>query len=137
MTIGRARAILSLLWIVLTCPIILIISIQTVLGVYGEDWDLPWSWLLSLIFPTLSLVVAVWTVSTATVTEKPVRSMHVFWGAVIISVFYLTNLYIAVILGHYSPLTIERVLKASAWYLVPLQGLVTVALGKFFVENIE
>ena len=137
MTVGRARAVLSILWIVLTCPLILLISIQTVVGYYGDDWDLPWSWLMSLIFPTLSLVVAVWTVSTASVMEKPVRSMHVFWGAVTISLFYLINLYIAVIVPNYSHFAIEKALKASAWYLVPLQGLVTVSLGKLFVENIE
>jgi hypothetical protein len=87
--------------------------------------------------PILSLVITVWSVGGGKLLDKTVHSKYVFWGPLVLTVFYIFNLYAVILLvGHTSSLSIEIIMKASSWYLGPVQGLVTAALGKFFVENI-
>jgi hypothetical protein len=136
MTIGKARAILSGVWIFGSAPLILIITIQTIMGVY-DDWDTPWSWLTPFIFPLLSLIVTVWTVSRPPALDHEVKEAYVLWAAVFMSLFFLLIMYAIPILGRMSPTPMGKIMKASVWYLSPLQALVTVLLGKFFIENID
>ena len=96
MTVGRSRAILGALWIIGTAPVLLVLTVQTILGVYGEDWQLPWSWISPLIFPNLSLIIAVWSRGKQSILEKPIHSTHVLVVTSILSIFYILSIYAVV-----------------------------------------
>lgn len=135
MTLGRARAILSYLWVAASMPLLVIIIFQSILGKFGKDWDLTWSWLSPLIFPALFLVMSMWRVEGTSRDQEPVRSKHVFWLTVGISCTYLISVYAVVLLQPFSVLNLETLLRYSSLYLGLVQGLATGALGKFFLEN--
>jgi hypothetical protein len=137
MTVGRSRAILGVFWIAGTAPIMLILSIQTIIGVYGEEWQLPWSWVSPLVFPNLSLIIAVWTIEEPNTPERVIRSRTLLITTMMLSVFYLINIYAVLLVGRYSDISIRDIMSASSWYLLPFQALVTGALGKFFIETKE
>src|SRR5262245_18677340 len=74
-----------------------------------------------LIFPILSLVVAVWTLSKNLVEEKEVRSLPIFRGALLLSIFYMILLWGLILLEPLSELSWTNILKWSGWYLGPVQ----------------
>jgi hypothetical protein len=137
MNIRRARGIISLFWISSCGLLIILVSFQTILGKYGHDWEIVWSWLSPLIFPILSLVVAVWTLSKNPVEEKEVQSLPIFWGALLLSIFYMILLWGVILLEPLSELSWTDILKWSGWYLGPVQGVVAAAIGKLFVEYVH
>jgi peptidoglycan/LPS O-acetylase OafA/YrhL len=137
MNIRRARGIISLFWIISAGLLIILVSFQTILGKYGHDWEIVWSWLTPLVFPILSLVVAVWTLSNNPVEEKAVRSLPIFWGAMLLSIFYMVLLWGVVLLEPLSELSWTDIMKWSGWYLGIIQGVVAGAIGKFFVEYVH
>ena len=89
MKVGTARAILSATWILASIPLILILTLQTLLGVFETDWDKPWGWLVQLLFPILGIIVGVWTVSESEVDTVRIASTVVFWGTMLFSLCYL------------------------------------------------
>ena len=137
MNVRRARGIISLFWISSCGLLIILVSFKTILGKYGHDWEIVWSWLSPLIFPILSLVVAVWTLSKNPVEEKEVRSLPIFWGALLLSIFYMILLWGVILLEPLSELSGTDILKWSGWYLGPVQGVVAAAIGKLFVEYVH
>lgn len=140
MTIGRARATLSLLWVFAGGPLLLLMVARSVSGFYGkESGELleVWAWIATLLLPMLGLIVAAWSAGGAHGDEQPVRSMAVFWGAVLFSVFYLSTLYLVVALEPPAPDSWINVFRTSGWYLGFFQALVVAAIGKFFIENVH
>jgi hypothetical protein len=140
MTIGRARASLSLLWVFAGGPLLLLMVARSVTGFYGkESGELLeiWAWVATLLLPMLGLIVAAWSAGGAQGDDKPVRSTVVFWGAFLFSVFYLFTLYLVVALEPPAPDPWANVFRTSGWYLGFFQALVVAAIGKFFIENVH
>lgn len=134
MTVGRARGVLSILWIVASAPLLLMAVAWTVLS-KTVSWELVWSWLAPLIGPQLSIIIAVWSSAGISNDETPVKSASVFWGTIIISAVYFAALYAVVFLSPLSDNSFEDLLKKSGWYLAFIQGFANIALGKFFIES--
>ena len=141
MTVGRARMILSSVWVFLTLPLIFFVTVQTVNGRYGEEWDAGFAWLMPLLFPILSFIIATWTISYTRRDRVVMRNLYVFVTTVMLSLFYICMLYFVLIR---MPLTepdakhyIQHTLKASLWFLGALQALVVVTVGKFFLEEVS
>lgn len=140
MTIGRARAALSLLWVGAGGPLLLLMVARSVTGFYGKDNNElleVWAWVATLLLPMLGLIVAAWSAGGSHGDDKPVRSMAVFWGALLFSAFYLATLYLVVVLEPPAPDPWATVFRTSGWYLGFFQALVVAAIGKFFIENVH
>jgi hypothetical protein len=140
MTIGRARATLSLLWVFAGGPLLLLMVARSVTGFYGSESNElleVWAWIATLLLPMLGLIVAAWSAGGAHGDNKPVRSTVVFWGALLFSVFYLSTLYLVVALEPPAPEPWVNVFRTSGWYLGFFQALVVAAIGKFFIENVH
>jgi hypothetical protein len=137
MTIKQARGIISFIWIAATAPLVILVGIQTALGKYGHEWDSVWSWLSPLIFPTLALVIAVWSLSDNPVEKKAVRSLASFWGTVVLSVSYLFLIWGLILVEPFSEFGWANIMRSSGLYLGFIQGVVAAAIAKFFVEHIH
>ena len=139
MTVGRGRSILSLIWVIMSLPLMAIVFFQTITGRYGA-WEIGFAWLIPLLLPVLSFIVATWTVAESRKDKILLQNAYVFYASVAFSVFYLALLYVVVArlprdlveINDY----VANVMRPSSWYLGTLQALVVVAVGKFFLEEI-
>jgi hypothetical protein len=139
MTVGGARAILSTTWVVLSIPLIGIVFLQTINKKY-EEWDTGFGWLVPLIFPVLSFIIATWTVAQSRKDKMVMKNFYIFGASMLMSVAYLAALY-AVLMMMPSEIGafhtyVKEVLRPSSWYLGTFQATVVVAVGKFFLEEI-
>jgi hypothetical protein len=137
LTIGKARARLAGIWIFSLLPLIVLIIVQIVIGRYGSDWQTPWSWMSTLIFPIWGIILAVITVRAPKVHGEPIHSRFTYHIAIGLSVTYIAVLYVIALLGPMSPLGIKTVMANSGLYMGFFQAMVTAALGKFFLESFE
>ena len=110
---------------------------RSVTGFYRGDMMELWSWVSQLIFPVLGIILAAWSVKATEVDAKQVTSPAVFWGALLVSIFYIASLYLVIALEPLSSGDWISALHSSGIYLGLLQGFVIIALGKFFIENIH
>ncbi|MHB8272309.1 hypothetical protein [Bradyrhizobium sp.] len=137
MTVQRARAALSLIWVMLVGPLVLLFVARSVMRFYpGELLD-AWTWLVQLLFPVLGIIIAAWSVTGSDADDTPVRSQYVFWCALVLSLFYLATIYVVVGLEPQSKDDWLTVFHNSGIYLGFFQGVVVAALGKFFIENVH
>jgi hypothetical protein len=127
---------LATLWFIGAGFLFFLLLLQTLRGVYGDKAGEAWSWLLPTFMPTLLLIVGA-IVNKARLQNAQDVTVDRFMYVIS---FYLSIAYfIAVILTFFlsqfsaqSPLT---QLKLSNLYLTPIQGLVSLALGAFFVSQ--
>jgi len=134
LTMTGARKKLALVWLLGGGLLFLVVLFQTVFGLYGERADRAWAWLLPTIMPSLSLVVAVLVADVKGKTFK-IASVDpfVFRVAFWLSVVYLVVVALTIFLHPVSDMTPLELMEASSLWLGPLQGLVTAAIGAFFV----
>jgi hypothetical protein len=134
---STSRAILGYIWFLGAIPLFCILAVQSIVGVYGGEWQEPWNWLLPLITPNLSLIIAVWKVRPLKLEEQGAHSAHMLFLMISLSVAYLGLLYAVLILGRASSLPFRSVLADSAWYLLPFQMIVAAMLAKFFINGAD
>ncbi|MBV8774527.1 MAG: hypothetical protein JO166_19660 [Deltaproteobacteria bacterium] len=131
----RCKRRLAALWFGASGLLFFVVLIQTYLGHYGDAADDAWGWLLPNTMPTLSLVVAVLAMDA---TRKSVETRTVdsfFFGlSFILSAGYLLALALTVFVQPFSPSPLEPIKDSTLW-LGPFQGLVTGAIGAFFVKK--
>jgi hypothetical protein len=137
MTVGTARACLSVTWVMCLLLLFVFMMVQSLLGRYGEDWDIAWNFALPLTLPTVSLIVTVWSVGNKAENSEPVHSTVVFWLAILISFVYLGMLWAVLLIKPLSPLSYELLFRKAGWPLAILQTIAATAVGKFFVENVR
>lgn len=134
MTMRLAKSWLSIGWLVAVGPLMIILVLRQQNGFFGTDPKEVWNWFGQFVLPALTLLGGAWSVSVSPNDQKPIDNPMVFWVAVVLSIFYLTLLYLVIAsqVGSSQPLS---QLKDSALYLGLIQGLVIGVLGKFFIES--
>lgn len=129
------KARLAVLWIVFGSVIFLLLFLQTVRGYYGDLASDAWGWFLPSIIPPLSLIVSVLVLDAL---GKGIRTAHadplMFKVAVGLSCGYLTLVLLTILAQPFAAMAPLELMKQSNLWLGPLQGLVTAALGAFFVK---
>jgi hypothetical protein len=133
---------LAILWLAGAGAAFLLVLVQTIGGTYGEESGRAWAWLVPAVVPTVSLIVGVIIAQgKQPETGITVSSMayNLSWW---LSLLYLTLVFITPLLEPLTgtePLTDAKnpldFLAASAAWLGPVQGLVGIALGGFFVAR--
>jgi hypothetical protein len=144
MTVGRAKAIISYLWIIFGSLIFGVVVYQTMIGKFRfspGDWDAGLSWVTPLIFPVLGFIIPTWTVGPTKKDLVVLKHVHVFFAAVFFSVLYFFGL-IGVLWRLPREISeieayVNDVMRTSSWFLGTVQALVIVVVGKFFLEEIR
>ncbi len=135
MTLGRAKSVLSFIWIVAFALLFAIIGVQTFAGKFGKEWDAGFDWFFPLTIPSVSLMITVWTVQQTDEDKKVVTSRHVLWAAMLLSTFYLLAMLGLLLLHPFVDLSLQTQFSRSAWYLAMVQGILMALLGKLFIVN--
>lgn len=137
MTVRTARAALSLVWLLAMAPLVLQLVYRSAVGFYKGDIIELWSWMSQLLFPVVALIISSWSVEEVQGDTHVIRSPFVFWGALLLSVMYIGSLYLVVIVEPLAENDWVSVFRSSGVYLGFIQGIVVLALGKFFIENVR
>ena len=132
MTVRTAKIALTALWGVAVIPLLLILVLRQLAGFFGDDVQAPWTWAAQYVSPSLTLIGGAWTVSTNPEDDKALTSSVVFWGAMVLSGFYLVVLYLVLAAQVHG--SVKAVMESSGLFLGLIQGLVVGWLGKFFIE---
>lgn len=136
MTYTRQRNALSVLWFLLCGAMFLLLFLYDIRNTpYGEQTKEVWSWLLPNIVPTLTLMISVFVMEAqGQAAEAATPGVLLFRLAFALSLFYLATLLVLVVYGNFADDPLRK-LQASGVYLGPFQGLVTAALGAFFIKK--
>lgn len=132
----RARKRLALIWLSGGAILFLLIAVQTLSGAYGADVEKVWSWYLQAIMPTLTLMVGAFVsnvLNSAEYVGNVDRFLYRFTFAM--SLVYIIGIAAPLLFAPITSESIAVLLKSSNLYLLPLQGLVSLSLGAFFVNR--
>ena len=131
----RCKRHLALLWLVGSAILFILLIAQTVGNHYGDKDNEAWGWLLPNLMPTLLLIVGA-LMADAFGTGAKAKSVDdfVYKVALALSAVYLFMVVLPIGLQPYVSYTPIELLKRSNLWLGPLQGLVSAAVGVFFVK---
>jgi hypothetical protein len=131
-----SQKLLATLWLFGAGIPFLIIFLQTILGRYGDDVSEAWGWLLPNTVPTISLIIGVLVTDAFNGDKKPQTvDKFIFRLALVVSIVYLVALTLTLLAQPFSPFKALELMKLSNLWLAPLQGVVSAALGAFFVQR--
>ncbi len=139
--LDKARWRLAIVWFACCGIVFIILILQSLGGVYGEDLPRVWNWALPNFLPTLALMVSVFA-ADALKPEKNKTYLvrcNFYRLSIWLSAFYLFVLILSISsapIVHYfnSQQIVERIeiLEISNLWLGPIQGLVILTLGILF-----
>lgn len=132
----QAQKKISLLWFVFSGIIFLLIFFQTLFGKYEDKIEVVWNWLLPNLIPTLSIILSVFF---AEFNQRKRKEKHVdrfyYKLVIILSLFYLCVLLLIILLDPFINKSFLETISKSNYYLVPLQCIVGISIGFFFVKS--
>jgi general stress protein CsbA len=131
----RARNQLVFVWLIGGGVLFAVLVVQSILGRYGTKVQDAWSWFIPTIVPTISLMIGV--LGSAALGNDDQRSVRrTFFGITWwLSVAYLAVLALTVVLQPFSPLEAIQLYQLSNYWLTPIQGVVSAAIGFLFTSQ--
>ena len=133
------RKRLMSIWFTGSGLVFALLLVQTILGKYGDQARDAWGVILPTFVPTLFLLIGILiaeAVGNANDFDVIVTSDRFFFRlADFLSITYLTTVLLLILLSPFSRLSQLELLKLSSLWLTPFQGLVSAALGAFFVSG--
>jgi hypothetical protein len=127
---------LATIWFIGAGFLFFLLLLQTMRGVYGDKASEAWSWLLPTFMPTLLLIVGALVNKARLQNAQDVtvdRFMYII--SYYLSIAYFMAVTLTFFLSQFSAQSPLTQLKLSNLYLTPIQGLVSLALGAFFVSQ--
>jgi hypothetical protein len=149
MTVKTARNALSLAWGAGSFPLLILVSIQTMTHRYGAglEWDKGMLWIFPLVLPVLGMIGGAISVGENASDNLPLSSVNSFWFTLVLIIVYFIILYSSMLIGFHivGDMTDAKeasdewtfIISSSSWILGTLQWVITIALTKFFIENIR
>ena len=140
MKLGTARHLLAIVWVGGSVPVLMFVGIQSFYQSYGsgEQADKGWLWVMPILFPQLSTVLASsYLLRKSKNAESTTFSHSSFWTTFALSLSYLFILYTAIYVGVvvYRNNNWDFVLRIGSWILCTLQFVFFFAYSAFFNEN--
>lgn len=137
-SMNASKQRLAVIWLIGAGLLVLLVVLQSVRGVYTDELDTVWAWLLPSIMPTLSLIIGV-LVSDARQREHSDVNIDPFFPrlTVTLSCVYLCTVAATILLQPFSSSTPVGLMNMSHFWLAPFQGLVSAAMGALFVRQDE
>ena len=136
MTDRECQRRLATLWLAVGIPLLVLLGVQDLRNVFGEQSSGAWSWYGAAVVPTLTVIVGT-VINQARTQAVPVTiDRFAYRLAMGLSGVYLflvvgTLVYVG-IAGVTAEMTPLQVLNRSTAYLTPVQGFVGLAIGAFF-----
>ncbi|MCI5158473.1 MAG: hypothetical protein D3906_08535 [Candidatus Electrothrix sp. AUS1_2] len=115
-----------------------LLLLQTIFGKYGTETKDAWGLMLPTFMPSLSLIIGTLVVdATASKDGEEIATVDRFFFRLscFLSIAYLLTVILTILLSPFSKLSLLELMKLSNLWLAPFQGLVTAALGAFFVSK--
>lgn len=130
------RRRLAILWFSAAFLIFAVVLGVTLAGYYDDDSELAWAWFLPSIMPTLSLIVGV-LVAEARQPARPHQLVTrlLYTLSFRLSAFYLLLVAVTFLAQPVATISPLDLLDLSHIWLGPVQGLVSLSLGAFFVQT--
>ena len=115
-----------------------VVIIQSLLNKFGGSVEQVWRWFLPTLIPTLALILSVLIVDfrAADGSDKLV-SRFLYRLALGLSCGYLVVVALTFVIQAWVSTPIVELMQLSDFWLEPLQGLVAMALGVFFLKGEE
>jgi hypothetical protein len=135
MEVSDAQQRLACLWLCGGAISAVILIIQSIAGYYGDKFSDAWSWLLPYVLPTLTLIISAVVADAREKTSDRTVDLFAYRSTFWLSVFYLLCLDVSLLAGNFTPYGPLQLMKMSVLWLGPLQGLIGIALGVFFVKR--
>ncbi|WP_339137592.1 MAG: hypothetical protein WGN25_05845 [Candidatus Electrothrix sp. GW3-4] len=136
--VGESQKRLVIIWFAGSGFLFALLFFQTVLGKYGSAAKEAWALMLPTFVPALFLIIGT-LIADATSVSDPDETVTIdrffFRLAEFLSIAYLTTVILTILLSPFSQISQLELIKLSNLWLVPFQGLVTAALGAFFVSK--
>lgn len=134
-SIAKCKKRLAIIWFVGAGVLFAIILLQSIFGRYSTKTADAWGWFLPTVMPTLSLMIGVFvTDSLRGPRRERTIDPFVYRLALGLSITYFTVALSTIALQPFAAVTPLELLDMSNLWLGPLQGLVTGAIGVFFVK---
>ena len=139
--IANTKKKLTIIWFTGSGILFALLLLQTIFGKYGTEISEikdPWSLILPTFMPSLSLIIGTLVVdATASKDSEETATVDRFFFrlSVFLSIAYLSTVILTILLSPFSKLSLLELMKLSNLWLAPFQGLVTAALGAFFVSK--
>ena len=129
---------LVFIWFTGSGFLLALLLLQTIFGQYGSEAREAWGLMLPTFVPTLFLIIGT-LIADATReadTDEIVTIDRFFFRlSEFLSIAYLATVILIILLSPFSKFSQPELIKLSNLWLAPFQGLVTAALGAFFVSK--
>lgn len=133
----HSRNLLAVVWIIGFIPPLLILAARTYFGTYygGRETE-AWGWFTPNIVPTIGLILATLAAAAAgkDAGDRAVSAFF-FFVTLLLSVLYVVIFNLIFLLEPLADSPPLEIFKRSSLFLGIIQGLVTTALGVFFIRN--
>ena len=136
--ITNTKKRLTIIWFSGSGILFALLLLQTIFGKYGTEAKDAWGLMLPTFMPTLSLIIGTLLVDTAAAKDdKEIATVDRFFFRLscFLSIAYLLTVILTILLSPFSKLSLLELMKLSNLWLAPFQGVVTAALGAFFVSK--
>jgi len=146
-TLETARWKLASIWFPGVGIIYVLMVLQSMGGIYGQDIGKAWAWCLPNTIPTLGLMLSVFT-AYALISRSMEDTMTVrlpfYRLTMYISIFYIANVFVVIVAAPYSALQsandsadLVGALQQANFWLGPLQGLAAASLAALFFTKAD
>lgn len=133
---NEAQRRLATIWFSFGGGLFALVVAQSLTDRYGEKTEEVWQWFLPTLLPNLSLMLGSFVTGIQSGSKATSKSVPLFFYriAFALSAFYLVVVLstMVVIVGTLADPVLA--LKKSSLWLSPLQALVAIAIGAFFVK---
>jgi hypothetical protein len=134
--IEKCQRHLAFLWLTGSGVVFVVVLIQSLAGLFGSQVGDVWNWLLPNVVPTVSIIIGTLAAGAFQVRSAATVDRFVFRVAVALSFFYLVLLLGTILSsGGLTAISTTALLGRSKYWIAPVQGLLGIALGVFFVSR--
>ena len=135
MTRKHSTERLAIMWVLITLPAVLLLTMQTLAGKYGEDAQEAWNWMLAQVTPILAIVMAsVFSGPSRAWSEKAANSFR--WRcAVGATCIYAIAMFGVLLLEPVTGASPYNMFAASGLLLPLLQGLVIASISAVIFDG--
>ena len=94
---------------------------------------------MPLLFPILGTIIGSWSAGRNESDDLEIASSSVFWLTMLLSCVYFVIFYGGLITGSlvYRHENWDFIIRSTGWFLSVFQALISIAITKFFIENIR
>lgn len=135
--LGKCQDRLMTLWLSVSAVLFLVMWAQMLSGRYGDETSRAWEWFLPTFLPALALIVSGRIYVGVKHLGQQLVDRALYRLSLGLSIVYLLVAASVLLVQPYTPWKPLELMITSHTILAPIQGLVTAALGVFFISERE